>query len=68
MSPGEFVDSCLDVMGPLEVDDRTRGQLVAHAAAEGDLSWGPNGASGASTDRVGEMLQLIVSLQAYQFA
>ncbi len=65
--PGEFVDGCLNLMGPLEVDDRTRGQLVSHAAADGDLRWAPDEES-ESTERVSEMLQLIVSLKDYQFA
>jgi hypothetical protein len=68
MPPGEFVDSCLEIMGPLEVDGQTRGELVSHAAEGGDLRWASNGDVNGSAERVSEMLQLIVSLRAYQFA
>ena len=63
-----FVDSCLELMGPLDVDEETRAELVSHADEEGRLSWGTQQESDASTKRVGEMLQLIVSLRDYQFA
>jgi hypothetical protein len=55
-------------MGPLEVDGQTRGELVSHAAEGGDLRWASNGDVNGSAERVSEMLQLIVSLRAYQFA
>jgi hypothetical protein len=31
LTPDAFVDGCLDVLGPLTVDDATREELVAHA-------------------------------------
>jgi hypothetical protein len=68
LSPERFVDACLDLMGPLEVDDKTRQELVSHASEDGPLGWGEEEHSAASTRRVGEMLQLIVSLRDYQFA
>ena len=68
MSPGEFVDSCLDIMGPLEVDDATRSELLIHAAEGADVRWSTDGDIDTSTERVSEMLQLIVSLREYQFA
>ena len=68
MSPGEFVDSCLDIMGPLDVDDETRDELRGHAAEGGDVRWASDEDASTSTDRVSEMLQLIVSLREYQFA
>ena len=66
--PEGFVDTCLDLMGPLEVSEDTRQELVAHASTGGTLSWGPEGDGTAATDRVTEMLQLIVSLRDYQYA
>ena len=68
MSPGEFVDSCLDIMGPLDVDDETRDELQGHATEGGDVRWASDEDASTSTDRVSEMLQLIVSLREYQFA
>ena len=68
LSHEEFVDSCLDLMGPLEIDSESRDELVSHAAEEGSLRWGSPQGSEASRQRVGEMLQLIVSLREYQLA
>ena len=67
-SPEGFVDACLDLMGPLEVSQSTRNELVAHASTGGDLKWGPQGDGSGATQRVTEMLQLIVSLRDYQYA
>ncbi len=64
LTPSRLVDGCLDLMGPLEVAADNRQQLVNHAQEAGDLSWD----DGNATDRVGEMLQLIVSLREYQYA
>ena len=68
LSPQQLVDVCLDMMGPVEVDDATRDELVEHAATQGPVKWNGAGANGASDGRVTEMLQLIASLRDYQFA
>jgi hypothetical protein len=68
LSPEAFVDACLDLMGPLEVNEETRKELVDHASAGGALKWGTNQEAKESTERVSEMLQLIVSLRDYQYA
>ena len=68
LSHDEFVDSCLDLMGPLEIDPDSREELVSHAIEDGTLRWGSPQESEASRRRVGEMLQLIVSLREYQLA
>ena len=68
LSPEGFVDTSLDLMGPLEVDEESRRELVAHAKEDGTLRWNTERRSSSSTERVGEMLQLIVSLRDYQFA
>ena len=62
-----FVDSCLDLMGPLEVGQGTRQQLVDHANETGGLRWGADSDVATSTQRISEMLQLIVSLREYQY-
>ena len=67
LSPDGFVDICLDLMGPLEVDEDTRKELVDHSGVGGVLSWGGDQDS-ASAERVSELLQLIVSLRDYQYA
>ncbi len=69
LSPDRFVDACLDLMGPMEVNEETRQELVRHTSKGGDLSWGTEGDDDkASNERVTEMLQLIVSLRDYQYA
>ena len=67
LNPDEFVDVCLDLMGPLVVEKENRQQLVDHARETGNLQWGTGNEAQASAERVGEMLQLIVSLREYQY-
>ena len=68
LSPEAFVDTCLDLLGPLEVHSATRQQLVSHATEEGDLRWGSQDEEKASTERLGEMLKLIASAREFQYA
>ena len=63
-----FVDTCLDLMGPLEVNQETRQELIDHASIGGNLTWGNSQETNTSKDRISEMLQLIVSLRDYQYA
>jgi len=65
-TPEAIVDACLELMGPLEVNQETRQELVDHVKIGGDLNW-TSDAAGAS-ERVGELLQLIVSTRDYQYA
>ena len=66
-SPESTVDACLDMLGPVVVNDETRAELVDHAAGGGALAWdGDNEAEAAR--RVAELLQLIVATREYQFA
>ena len=67
-TPEQFVDTCLDLMGPLEVNVETRQELLEHAVPGGRLSWAQDGDNAAATQRVSELLQLIVSLRDYQYA
>ena len=64
LSPEQLVDGCLDLMGPLEAQEENRRELVNHANESGPLRWSDANAAA----RVGEMLQLIVSLREYQYA
>ena len=65
-TPEAFVDACLELMGPLEVNEETRQELVDHAKIGGNLNWASDAAG--SSERVGELLQLIVSTRDYQYA
>ncbi len=67
LSPEGLVDTCLDLMGPLDVNQETRQELVDHSAEGGTLRWASEQESRSSTHRVTEMLQLIVSLRDYQY-
>ena len=68
LSPAKLVDGCLDLMGPLEVDDATRQELVAHAQTDGNILWATSADVENGERRISEMLQLIVSLRDYQYA
>ena len=60
LTPEQLVDSCLELMGSMSVSQSTRQELVEHAAnANGD---------GESSERVMELLQLIVATREYQMA
>ena len=50
LSPEAFVDTCLDLMGPLDVNQSTRDELVSHASTGGTLNWGPEGDGSAAID------------------
>jgi uncharacterized protein (DUF1800 family) len=64
LSPEELVDHCLDLIGPLEVSDKTRAALLNFADQGGPLRL----AEGDRTaeQRVGEMLQMIVATREFQ--
>jgi uncharacterized protein (DUF1800 family) len=64
LSPARLVNGCLDMLGGYRLTDETRTELEAHVQAGGELLTGsPN-----FPNRVGQVLQLIVATQEYQFA
>ena len=67
-TPEALVDTCLDLLGPIEVGVDSRDELLGHATTEGDLSWTDADDSAESERRVAEMLQLIASTREYMFA
>jgi uncharacterized protein (DUF1800 family) len=62
LSPEAFVDNCLDLIGPLEVSERTHEALVGFARKGGPLQLDDS----SQEQRVGEMLQLIVATREFQ--
>ena len=68
LSPDEFVDRCLELVGPLDVGETTRESLSRFASSQGDLNIGADDAEEENNARVVRMLQLIVSSREYQFA
>jgi Protein of unknown function (DUF1800) len=67
LNPEQLVDGCLDLLGPLQVADDTKQELVSQAREWGQISWS-NGNAQASDQRAAEMLQLVVATREYQFA
>jgi uncharacterized protein (DUF1800 family) len=63
VGPEQLVDRCLELVGSYELAEETRQQLIEHAQKGGQLSPGTEGYS----NQVGEVLQLIVATQEYQF-
>lgn len=63
LTPEQLVDSCLDLMGPLEYSEETKAELLEQAHSNGDLDWN----SPDAEERVGQLLQLIVAMREYQF-
>ena len=63
LSAEALVDRCLDQMGPMEVRDRTRAELVAQVESGGAFT----AADADFPSRVGEVLSLIAGTREYQF-
>ena len=60
LSPDDLVESCLDILGPMSVSEKSRNELVQQAA---------DGNGGQTTEnRIRAMLQMIVSTREYQMA
>jgi uncharacterized protein (DUF1800 family) len=60
LSPDDLVESCLDILGPMSVSEKSRDALVQQAA---------DGNGGQTTEnRIRAMLQMIVSTREYQMA
>ncbi len=68
ISADGLVDACLDVLGPLEVLDSTRANLVDFASTYGRLSFSDEGTAADTEEAVVTLIQLIVSTQEYQMA
>ena len=68
MAPVGFVDICLELLGPLEITETTRHELIGLAKQGGELCWDTEEASSSSARRVGDMLALIAASSEYQFA
>ncbi len=66
MTTEALVDRCLEEMGPLNVSDLTRKELVAQAESGGPVSLSEDNHD-AFAQRVAEMLSLIAATREYQF-
>ena len=68
LSPDQLVDRCLDLVGPIEVGERTQAALSNYADSVGDVDLSTNEARTENASKVARMLQLIVASREYQFA
>jgi hypothetical protein len=64
----DMVDACLEMVGPLEVGDLTRGELLDEAREGGELRWDTEADVAESERRIGVMLALIAASRDFQFA
>ena len=60
-----LVDGCLDLMGPVQVEDETRQELIDHVNK--NQPGNGNGDSANFSDRVVGAMQIIASTREYQF-
>ena len=63
LSAEQLVDGCLDMLGAYRLPEETRKHLVSHAQKSGELRSGTEDFDAS----VGQVLQLIVATQEYQF-
>ena len=69
LTPEQLVDQCLDLLGPVAVEDDTRAALVDFAAAGGGaLNLSGHQAGDAAEQRVSNVLRIIASTREYQLA
>jgi len=67
LSPESLVNVCLDLVGPLDVTEDTKKELVAHSTRGGELRHGTDAERAEFTRRSGEMLQMIAATSEFQF-
>ena len=68
ISPELLVETCLELIGPVEVKERTLGELLAYVQPGGAMSWHTPEESDRSVKRITEILGLIASTREFQFA
>ena len=69
LTPEQLVDQCLDLLGPVAVEDNTRAALVDFAAAGGGaLNLSGHQAGDDAEQRVSNILRVIASTREYQLA
>ena len=69
LTPEQLVDQCLDLLGPVAVEDDTRTALVDFAAADGGaLNLSGHQPGDDAEQRVSNVLRIIASTREYQLA
>ena len=67
-SPDAIVTACLNLMGPLDVEDDIKKELIEHAETFGPFDWDNDSENENAAAVASEIIQLIVALREYQFA
>lgn len=65
-TPEALVDACFDFIGPLQVKDETRAELIKQVVPSGPIAWGSIEDHGRSAQRVGDVLALIAGTREFQ--
>ena len=68
LTPDEVVDMSLDLLGSVDVEEKTRTALVRHVGEKGDVDLRGAGWGGESAQRVGDLLSMIASTPEFQRA
>ena len=66
MTPDDLVDRCLEMVGPLQVEEDTRREILEQVAEDGPVSWASEADYERSSTRVGDVLALIAGTREYQ--
>ena len=67
-TPEQFVNECLDIIGPIDVSNSTYTALLNFASEDGDINLRDHRPGDISERRVGQMLRLITSTREFQLA
>ena len=67
LTPDQFVDRTLDLVGPMSVESQTREALLDYANSGSDLRFDTDAEREESSARVARMVQFIVASVEYQF-
>ena len=67
LDPKTLVESCLDVLGPMNVSEQTMKALLEHAEKLGNRTADNTYKETDVTQIIIELLQLVVSTREYQF-
>ena len=68
LRPEQVVDGCLDLVGPITVQEETRRSLIDRVAAEGDVDLSDRQDGDGAKRRIAEVLRLIACTREYQLA
>jgi uncharacterized protein (DUF1800 family) len=68
LTPAQLVDQCLELLGPVAVEDDTRAALIEFATLDGDLHLQEHQPGDLAEQRVANMLRMIAATKEFQLA